>query len=129
MSKLTNLPELTAEQRAEFPARLNKFVADAQAHIDAETARQFPNLVPDLLTIDPGGKSYIRLVKTRRFRDSEGVVRADAGNRSSYCFVEVATGAVLKCESWKKPAKHARGSIFADTFAGYGVGMYGANYR
>lgn len=41
------------------------------------------------------------------------VVRADP-QRSVHCFVERSTGAVLKAEGWKKPAKHARGNIYDD---------------
>lgn len=74
-------------------------------------------------TFDVGSK-YIR-VWHQRF-DSESALAGDS--KSSYCFIERATGDVLKCASWKKPAPIARGNIF-DGFndsAKYGVGMYGA---
>lgn len=49
------------------------------------------------------------------------------GSRSVYCFVDRKTGDVLKAASWKAPAKHARGNIYAaDPLAG--VGQYGAAY-
>lgn len=52
------------------------------------------------------------------------VVRGGGG---VYCFVDRKTGDVLKAASWKAPAKHARGSIYAaDPLAG--VGPYGAAY-
>lgn len=52
------------------------------------------------------------------------------GSKSAYCFVERATGNVMKTATWRAPAKHPRGNLFdgiEDTKA-YGVGMYGAAY-
>jgi len=50
-----------------------------------------------------------------------------SGSRSVYCFVDRSNGDVLKAASWKTPAKHVRGNIYAaDPLAG--VGVYGANY-
>jgi hypothetical protein len=54
-------------------------------------------------------------------------VERTGGSRSVYCFVDRTTGDVLKAASWKAPAKHARGNIFAaDPLKG--VGQYGAAY-
>jgi hypothetical protein len=39
------------------------------------------------------------------------IVRIDGSSTSAYAFVEGATGNIFKSESWKKPAKHARGNI------------------
>lgn len=39
------------------------------------------------------------------------IVRIDSSSTSAYAFVECATGSIFKSESWKKPAKHARGNI------------------
>ncbi|WP_315729882.1 hypothetical protein [Bradyrhizobium sp. SZCCHNRI2010] len=45
-----------------------------------------------------------------------------------HCFVDKATGDVLKPASWDKPAKHARGNIF-DAQNGLGrMGPYGPAY-
>jgi hypothetical protein len=41
------------------------------------------------------------------------IIHANGGN-SAYAFIEIATGNILKPASWKSPAKHARGNIFAD---------------
>lgn len=51
------------------------------------------------------GKKYIRIVRHDVF---EGVTREGG---SAFCFVDAATGAILKAASWKAPAKHARGNI------------------
>lgn len=45
-----------------------------------------------------------------------------------YCFVDLTNGDVLKAESYKKPAMHARSNIFAEDFGLSGVNEYGANY-
>jgi hypothetical protein len=63
------------------------------------------------------GRKYAR-VYTVDSRGAKGGV---------YCFVDRKTGDVLKAASWKAPAKHARGNIYAaDPLAG--VGQYGAAY-
>ena len=47
---------------------------------------------------------------------------------AAHCFVEKATGDVLKAASWSAPAKHARGNIF-DAYNGLkGMGPYGPAY-
>jgi hypothetical protein len=61
------------------------------------------------------GPRYVRIV-TNRWSQT-----------SVYCFVERLTGAILKSASWKAPAKHARGNIFAPNPLG-GLTQYGAEY-
>ena len=100
-----------------FDAILDAWIADAQKNIDAHYARNLPNLTPTKLTKDEGGKRFVRIVKN----DGEGT------GRSVFCFVEKATGDVYKAASWKAPAKHARGYIFAPNPIA-GVNEYGANY-
>jgi len=48
--------------------------------------------------------------------------------RSSFCFIDMTNGDVLKAETWRKPAKHARSNIFADDLGLSGVNQYGAVY-
>lgn len=61
------------------------------------------------------GSRYVRVVNS-----SEG-----GGSRSVWCFVDKTNGDVLKADSWKAPAKHARGNIF-DAKNGLGsMGPYG----
>jgi hypothetical protein len=48
-------------------------------------------------------------------------------NRSTYGFIDLRNGDLLKAASWNAPAKHARGNIFApDPLAG--CGPYGLAY-
>lgn len=64
----------------------------------------------------PGGKRYIRIARMR-----------DGRPESAYAFIDTKNGDVLKPDSWKRPAKHARGNIYR-LEAGLGVGRFGANY-
>jgi hypothetical protein len=47
---------------------------------------------------------------------------------SAYCFIDRATGDILKTASWKTPAKHPRGTVHTPTFGVEFVGPYGAAY-
>lgn len=48
---------------------------------------------------------------------------------SVHCFVEIATGNILKAASYKVPAKGTRGSIYAEDFGASCMNAYGADYR
>jgi hypothetical protein len=63
-------------------------------------------LASPLLSIDPGGVKYARIVRTER-----GL----SAGRSVYCFIDLATGDILKPASWKGPAKGVRGNINGPT--------------
>lgn len=97
-----------------FETALNTFVVAAQGMIDAYMAANFPMLSREVLTVEKGRK-YARIVKS------------SGSDRSVYCFVDMTNGDVLKSESWKKPAKHARGSIYAENPIA-GVTQYGGAY-
>lgn len=113
----------------DFDTALDTFIARVQKCTDERFARDFPRLTPFKVTVDKGRKFH-RIVKT-----NDG----GKGQRSVYCFVAVQDsttkalgtikrGDILKSATWKQPAKHVRGTIFSDTFDGYGVGDYGAHY-
>ena len=97
------------------------FVAKAEAMIAADRAANFPNLSDSKLGYDEGSK-YIRVFKYEPGPDGE------KRSRYAYCFVSKENGDVLKCDGWKKPAKHARGNIYSDKNGLEGVGVYGAKY-
>lgn len=64
----------------------------------------YQNLGPVNITLETG-KRYVRIVK------SDGPV-ADP-NRSCYGFIDTQTGNLLKCATWKAPAKNfPRGSLY-----------------
>jgi|HubBroStandDraft_4_1064222.scaffolds.fasta_scaffold03931_18 hypothetical protein len=103
---------------ADVRARIPAFLAAAQALVDAYFARNFPNTVPPTLSQDGNGASYQRIVS--RDKCSE--------HGSAYCFIDLATGDVLKADSFKRPAKTARSNIFATDAGVSGVGPHGAKY-
>lgn len=96
------------------PAHLNTWLVAAQALVDDYMARRFPTLPREVLTVEPG-RRYAR------------VVRSHGEQRSAYCFIDLQNGDILKTATWRAPAKHPRGNIFApDPVAG--LGPYGADY-
>jgi hypothetical protein len=94
---------------------LAAFVATCQSVIDTHFAKNFPTLTAPRLTVELG-RRYAKLIK------NEGM------SRSVHCFVDLTNGDVLKSETWKKPAKHARGSIFSAQHGEEAVSAYGAHY-
>ena len=80
-------------------AALASFLAAAQLVVDQERNAKFPRLSRAVLSADPGRK-YVRIV-----------IDAGEGQRSVYGFVDMTNGNVLKAETWKKPAVHARGNV------------------
>lgn len=96
-------------------AALANFVKLAQDLVTAQYAPPYP--FKRILTVEPG-RRYARIVA-----QDEG----QPYSRTCFCFVDMTNGDVLKSESWKKPAKHARGNIFNENPV-KGVGAYGAAY-
>lgn len=111
---MTNTNETRTPEQ--FTAALANFLKLAQELIVAAHARRGFKFPHDVLTIEPG-RRYIRVVSNRQ----------PSGGRSVYCFVDTTNGDVLKSESWKKPAKHARGNIFSENPVA-GVTEYGGAY-
>ena len=101
--------------RAEFEARLKAFLEALRVWQDKYFTKHFSSLQTPTYSVERGVK-YLRIVQTSH------------GQRSVYCFLDF-QGNIYKSESWKKPAKHIRGSIFADGF-GFGTALtnYGAAY-
>jgi hypothetical protein len=105
-----------------FEEALARFVFVMQQAINEYFRTEYPGLhlrgqVPQLV-VDPNGVKYVRVVQ--RDKGSE--------HGSAWCFVEVATGNILKCDGYKRPAKGVRGSIYAKDFNGYGCTTYGPKY-
>ena len=99
-----------------FAQRMNKFLAEASAMRQRHHTKAYPEL-PALNPLEVmEGQRYVR------------VFHRDHGSRYCYCFVDKTNGDVLKSESWKKPAKHARSSIWDEDYGLSGLGPYGAKY-
>lgn len=137
----------TTKTASEFDAALTAFVAAAQAIVDAAyITYPFPSPV---LTIDRG-RRYVRIWRQERRacekhddclackelaiacakEQGEEMYVSHSGHlsRSAHCFVDMTNGDILKPDSWKKPAKHARGNIFSGEPASKSVGPHGAAY-
>lgn len=82
------------------------------------------NLYTYVIEVQTGPKN-IRLVRREIWNGS-----TEATNGSAYCFIDRATGNILKPAGFKAPAKGARGNIFnADSFGnGKACGPYGVAY-
>lgn len=100
---------------ATFDAALAAFLKYAN---ELQAGQYDGKLPDDTITADAGGKKYLRIV-----RNNYG----DPKSRSAFCFIEIATGNVLKADGWKAPAKGVRGSIY--TPENYGITKYGALYN
>jgi hypothetical protein len=106
----------------DFSTALTNFLTAANStafkKVNDDMADTFPKGYYDPLTTEAGSK-FVRVVSSR------------LGNgRSVWCFVEKATGDILKAEGWKKPSKIKRGyNIFKpETYEGkmdaYGSWLY-----
>jgi hypothetical protein len=103
---------ITTEQLANFLAGAKSMRAEYLAKIS-------PNLAyPDLTFTAEEGPKFIRIV-----------VADYPGQRSAFCFLNKATGDILKSDGWKAPAKGARGNINTPTFGVEYLTPYGAQYR
>lgn len=104
--------------RAVTAADLDRWVAQAQSMVDDHYTR-FPRQGSRLSIMR--GRKYARIVSTHTMDGQP------SSGRSVYCFIDMTNGNVLKAATWKAPAKHARGNIFAaDPLAG--VTEYGGRY-
>jgi len=114
--------ENAAVQNGEtFEQALGRFMKAVSEHKKEQLIKQFGQESFDRSFADETfsaeiGKRYVKIVLNVR------------GGRSVYCFVEIATGLVYKSASWRAPAKHPRGTIYATEFSGYGVSQYGGIY-
>jgi hypothetical protein len=93
-------------------AKLPEFLAHLQKLIDVN----YPSGsgMPQVVMME--GSKFIKII--RQYPDG-------SMGRSVHCFIDKATGNILKAASWNAPAKHPRGNILVDFT---GVGAYGADY-
>lgn len=109
----------------EMLAQIDRFCVTLEKFTKVHFKKHFPNLNPPNFYPELGNK-YTRIVKEDRRPDYDPTER---GSRSVTCFVRNADGAILRAASWKAPAKHVRGSIFAENCdVGVNVDSYGARY-
>jgi hypothetical protein len=99
MTASTDLRE-QAQQALAFQQALADFVALARRKTDAHFAAHYAMLTPPVYSVEQGQK-FVR------------VVSRDVGSRggSVHCFVEKATGKIVKAAGWKAPAKRSNGEL------------------
>ena len=93
--------------------QIEKFRASLENMLVQRHAERFAVLPPPSIEISIG-KRFAR------------IIRNDPG-ASAYGFIDLSNGDLLKAASWKAPAMHARGNIFADDMLA-GCGPYGMAY-
>lgn len=94
--------------------QIEKFRAALENMIVQHHAERFTVLPPPTIEISIG-KRFARIIKK------------DGSSTSAYGFIDLKNGDLLKAASWKAPALHARGNIFADDMLA-GCGPYGMAY-
>ncbi|WGH49535.1 hypothetical protein [Alishewanella phage vB_AspM_Slickus01] len=100
-----------------FEEKFASFLAGANKIKEDHRLAAFPSLPAEPLEA-MFGKRYVRVVTVRNGKPA-----------SSFCFVDITNGDVLKSGSWKAPAKGARGNIF-DQQNGLGrITPYGTEYN
>lgn len=106
--------------KPDFEERVAAFVAACAERAGKYHEKHYPNLKSPLFSMDVGSK-YVRIVR----RDGNAMM---GGQRSVHCFLDKETGDIFKAASWKAPAKHSRGNIYADDLGMSGMTEYGAKY-
>ncbi|HEX3148493.1 MAG TPA: hypothetical protein VHR66_10440, partial [Gemmataceae bacterium] len=97
--------------------RIAVYVAHVQELVNRDYAERYPRLTQPTHRADYISAKWCRVVT----EDARG------GSRSVYCFIcpqdgftkalgHVRAGDTHKADLWKRSAKHARGSVFADDF-------------
>lgn len=92
----------TAHSAATLTGAISAFIMAAQKASDVVHASQ---AVMPVVMLSKPGKKFVRV-----YTDRGGL-----SGKSSYCFIELATGNILKAAGWKAPAKGVRGNVMTAT--------------
>jgi len=95
------------------------FTTAADIMIEAHRQKNFPNVPASPPLEISMGKAYARITKKNYPDDKHG---------STWVFIDLSNGDILKPAGWKTPAKHSRGNILTPTFGVEFVGPHGAAY-
>lgn len=111
MTNLTHTKEEILQRAEEFRAALQEYIVNQQ--------KQNSPVLVDLYKTQILLKNGTKNIKVIR-KDTQSIV---------HCFIDLATGNILKAASWKVPANGVRGNIFDDNYGiGTAVTEYGAAY-
>lgn len=104
--------------------QIENFVVTLGAKINASDRAEYPTCEANWRIVQAQwGKKNVRLVTKS--------ADARCNDASAYCFVEIATGNILKPAGWNAPAKGVRGNITAGDASNWwnnALGRYGAAY-
>ncbi|MEH2517395.1 hypothetical protein V1279_002968 [Bradyrhizobium sp. AZCC 1610] len=111
MNKHVPMPVPAATGERDFDQAIETFFEGVKRISDDYMNANYPSLSKPVFELQKLQKRY-RIVR----------------DQAAFCFVDKATGDVLKSASWAAPAKHARGNIF-DAHNGLAkMGPYGPAY-
>lgn len=100
---------------SDFDTALANFIAvineAKKAEVDPESPLAWTERA-DESDVPEGKTAYYRPVEITKGKKNVKIIVHDGAQRFPYCFVEIATGRILKAASWSAPAKGGRGSIY-----------------
>tara|TARA_R100000152_G_C6586581_1_gene48539 strand:+ start:124 stop:495 length:372 start_codon:yes stop_codon:yes gene_type:complete len=92
---------------------------------------EFIQKCQDIVDEDMKKYSWVNKLSVNKGRRYDKIISEDIGTSSNqtrvWAFIDKTNGDILKPESWKKPAKHARGNIYEDDCMQF-IGPYGPAY-
>ena len=92
---------------------------------------EFIQKCQDVVDEDMKKYSWVNKLSVNKGRRYDKIISEDIGTSSNqtrvWAFIDKTNGNILKPESWKKPAKHARGNIYEDDCMQF-IGPYGPAY-
>ena len=92
---------------------------------------EFIQKCQDVVDEDMKKYSWVNKLSVNKGRRYDKIISKDIGTSSNqtrvWAFIDKTNGDILKPESWKKPAKHARGNIYEDDCMQF-IGPYGPAY-
>ena len=92
---------------------------------------EFIQKCQDVVDEDMKKYSWVNKLSVDKGRRYDKIISEDIGTSSNqtrvWAFIDKTNGNILKPESWKKPAKHARGNIYEDDCMQF-IGPYGPAY-
>lgn len=110
----------------DFESKLNSWLEQWQAKINAQYETQYANLTPPTLEQERGSK-FIRIVKREPHGGSASAFVALADGQTKALGTYKA-GDIFKPAGYKGPAKHARGNIFDESNGMKWMSEYGPAY-
>lgn len=110
----------------DFEQALTKFTEQINKETKAHSEKRYP----DTLKYADDDSEYFGPVKIQRGQKNIKIITGGKNTTSVYCFVEIATGNILKAASYKAPAKGDRGNIFKpETYVNKGLDNASWLYR